>query len=154
MIFNRNMLTHAKRICIILNAFVFGAAISTIRASYVISIETKTRQYVVFLAAGSFGIGTMQLNGPPKQRFSCDVRGPENWQWLPLKKSYSQGNAIDLSVPLWTILAVLAIVEIVFWRFDGVPPGYCQFCGYDLRASQDRCPECGNERTCAKDEIE
>lgn len=54
-------------------------------------------------------------------------------------------------VPLWT-LAGLFLVSPALWlsragrRHWRSKHGLCTACGYDLRASGDRCPECGTAR--------
>lgn len=42
-----------------------------------------------------------------------------------------------LAYPLWTIFSRR------FWREDASRAGRCRQCDYDLRASSERCPECG-----------
>jgi hypothetical protein len=53
-----------------------------------------------------------------------------------------------LRVPWWLIILLSGILPSTFLyrlavRVKPHRKGYCQYCGYDLRATPDRCPECG-----------
>ena len=55
------------------------------------------------------------------------------------------------NVPLWFVLALFLIapggvlIEKVRRARAARRAGYCPVCGYDLRATPNRCPECGRE---------
>lgn len=61
-----------------------------------------------------------------------------------------QGSA-TLTLPHWLLLCVFAILPSVTItraiRKHARPSGTCRKCGYDLRASKERCPECGTPVT-------
>jgi hypothetical protein len=50
-------------------------------------------------------------------------------------------------IPYWFLLAVSAILPSIWlMKRRKAQPECCKNCGYDLRASPVRCPECGRER--------
>ncbi|MBC7784896.1 MAG: hypothetical protein H7144_13745 [Burkholderiales bacterium] len=64
--------------------------------------------------------------------------------------SYWYGKRIswDFGVPYW-FMVMLGLIAPVRWistrRHRQYVPGHCRSCGYDLRATPTRCPECGLE---------
>jgi hypothetical protein len=63
-------------------------------------------------------------------------------------KYYSGATHTSICFPCWfasLLTALLPVVWIVRWvqRLTRAKAGHCTTCGYDLRASPDRCPECG-----------
>lgn len=51
----------------------------------------------------------------------------------------------DIFVPIWFVSMATAILPLLrIFRRHKVIEGMCRTCGYDLRASSDRCPECGS----------
>ena len=75
------------------------------------------------------------------------------------REEYGDWNIVNrdrictLLVPLWAIAAPLAILPAL-WLLRARPAlrrrrlkaGLCLQCGYDVRASPERCPECGSAR--------
>jgi len=59
-----------------------------------------------------------------------------------------RGSYVEVIVPHWAVALVLGVLPgrwfFVWWRRRRrLALGRCAVCGYDLRATPDRCPECG-----------
>jgi hypothetical protein len=58
-----------------------------------------------------------------------------------------QTRVFVMAAPFWFIVLATAIPPALWSRNRRrrLPDGLCHFCGYDLRATPGRCPECGRE---------
>jgi hypothetical protein len=76
-------------------------------------------------------------DGPPESGFYAFVHWKEKDEHL-----------IELEVPLYALTLAFALLPgyRVWRRFRRPRAGNCQTCGYDLRATPGRCPECGTAR--------
>jgi hypothetical protein len=69
------------------------------------------------------------------------------YQWpMNLGPVMQMGDAHTLRLPYWLPLLILGVIPTIWiskrWP-TRKPPGICTLCGYDLRATPNRCPECG-----------
>jgi hypothetical protein len=63
----------------------------------------------------------------------------------PPKGTNNYERIKKVTVPCWAVVAISASLAVHLFRRNGQPKrGQCATCGYDLRATPDRCPECGN----------
>jgi hypothetical protein len=71
------------------------------------------------------------------------------FRWDPINGVYGNGwSTRKIVVPCWLVALLLSIPPAAqAWRFIVARrrrnTGLCPRCGYDLRATPDRCPECG-----------
>ena len=71
------------------------------------------------------------------------------WPGVPWRYGgfyYYNQRFLCVSVPHWSLAVTFATIGGLMLRSQRPAKrraGYCTTCGYDLRASKDRCPECG-----------
>jgi hypothetical protein len=77
--------------------------------------------------------GLVPLNGFRKAGFSFEgSRGNNGSMWWKLR------------IPYWLLALIAALpMSLIWFTLRRRRPGCCLNCGYDLRATPDRCPECG-----------
>ena len=87
-----------------------------------------------------------------RSRFTWPAAGPmPGFRGEHFVSNLNPGHRCDewvVAAPAWLPMAVLAVMPALWaYRFvkarRGARLGLCSNCGYDLRASPDRCPECG-----------
>lgn len=65
----------------------------------------------------------------------------------PNDEAQSLGDSVQTAatVPFYSVCLALLVLPAIYLRrrVYGKHAGSCQNCGYDLRATPERCPECG-----------
>jgi hypothetical protein len=131
--------------------------------SQIYAIRTNRQSQVILMIPNGYirityqhGPGMVARIGTHADRweFGCTPQvkaWPIQWYWW-LRPRYFNRNGIpnfrvqDVFVPIWFLAFVSGIPWVsrrIWKRLHYRAAGLCQACGYDLRATPDRCPECG-----------
>jgi hypothetical protein len=126
----------------------------------------------VFATRGMIGGGYLRMYLPTAQDWPTEARWrfitsnpitvmwPHRWRvlgfgyWntrLPQGPAYRALEVVGATVPLWFVALLFAVAPAMAARRQlrdrqrrrRIARGLCAACGYDVRASGERCPECG-----------
>lgn len=82
----------------------------------------------------------------PYQQINCTDSDPNVDRYYAYK-----GVNVTFGIPYWFVMALSSVLPLLWVRrrlirrrqWSRLNQGLCTMCGYDLRASPERCPECG-----------
>ncbi len=144
----RKTLTFLSLIGLLLSVGLWG--VSYFEVWYGVQNSQKNEGFDIVLDEGAMTYVFMPLGATPGWRIGGF--GGFDTRWLP---DYEYDTTFSLLLawyfPLWIPTTVFAALSL--WlgyvpmrrRRKRKKLGLCLKCGYDLRASKDRCPECGEE---------
>jgi len=74
---------------------------------------------------------------------SSTITGSGGIQSSTVSAYHYWGISIPVTIRIGLLIGIFGVA--VWWRFcrRSIQPGLCPNCGYDLRATPERCPECG-----------
>ena len=108
-------------------------------------------------AAGFFLLSRSSLVYPPGGFGGSGFTGGSGFGPAAFPPAIGTTSTLGLVIPYWAIallaapLPIRGLIRLRRWRRTRrrTRAGHCIACGYDLRATPDRCPECGTApRSC------
>ena len=119
---------------------------------------TSSRQFAVSLISGHGTIDVLVIprwaQEPELRRGRYDpnvyygTRYSKRFLGFGTAPQWPEHGGLYVNIPHWFVASASALSTLLFaraaYRGRTRPPGHCPACRYDLRATPDRCPECGS----------